>query len=89
MTEQHMGLHTLRGCDRQRILTLIVLPTEAFSAGWEAGRDLLLLVALAERLAQHWHHAGQDLPLWRHLRRRQVNQPRLSLTHLPVKSRPR
>lgn len=81
--------HTASGCYRQRILTLIVLPTEAFTAGCEARRYLLLLVALAERLAQHWHHAGQDLSLGRNLRRRQVNQSRLSLTHLLVKMKPR
>lgn len=76
-------------CGRQRILTLIVLPTEAFTAGAEARRDLLLLVALAERLAEHWHHAGQDLSLRSNLRRRQVNQLRLSPTHLLVKSKVR
>lgn len=77
-------------CDCGRILTLIVLPTEAFTAGSEARRDLLLLVTLAERLAEHWHHAGEDLSLRSDLRRRrQVNQLRLSLTHLPVKSKVR
>lgn len=76
-------------CDCGRILTLIVLPTEAFTAGSEARRDLLLLVTLAERLAEHWHHAGEDLSLRSDLRRWQVNQLRLSLTHLPVKSKVR
>lgn len=76
-------------CGRQRILTLIVLPTEALTAGPEARRDLLLLVALAERLAEHWHHAGQDLSLRSNLRRRQVNPLRLSPTHLLVKSKVR
>lgn len=69
----------------QGILTLIILPTEAFTAEAEAEarRVLLLLVALAERLAEHWHHAGQSCSFTSNLRSLQVNlQLRLSLTHL-------
>lgn len=72
----------------QCILTLIVLPTEALTAGPEAS-TLLLLVALAEPFAKQWHPTGQDLSLRSNVRRWKVNQLRLSLTHLPVNSKVR
>lgn len=60
---------------------MIILPTEAFTV--EARRVLLLLVALAERLAEHWHHAGQGCSFTSNLRSLQVNlQLGLLLTHL-------
>lgn len=69
------------------VLTLIVLPTEAFAAEPEASQHLLLLLALAEGLAKPRYHAGQERALRSDLGGLQEDQLRLPLAHLPDRSK--